>query len=232
MITGNLIDSCKNCITGWKKFRLLSKTELQYVNEYRYEATFRPGEIMVKQGSPVANLLFLSEGLAKIYIEGHNARNLILNIAKPGQIIMSGAAFVKPRNNFTVASLTQTKACFISIEVFKKLMKSNSEFAEAMIDEISLQSSRTQDRLVSLAQKKMQSRLAEILIHLADEVFLSDEFDMHLSRQELGEITNMAKECTVRIIHELEEQGILSARGSKITLIDKEKIKAISEGVG
>lgn len=232
MISGNSIDSCINCISGWKKFRLLSESELQYVNEYRYEATFRAGEIMIKQGSPVANLLFLSDGLAKIYIEGHNTRNLILSIAKPGQIIMSAGSLVKARNNFTVASLTQTKACFINIEVFKKLIKDNSEFAEAMIDEISLQASKTQDRLVTLAQKKMQSRLAEILIHMANEVYLSDDFDMHLSRQELGEMTNMAKECTVRIIHEFEELGLLSARGSKITLLNKERIIAISESGG
>jgi CRP/FNR family transcriptional regulator len=229
MNTGNIIDSCKNCISGWKKFRLLSKSELQLVNEYRYEATFRAGEIMIKQGSPVSNLLFLSEGLAKIYIEGHNARNLILGIAKPGQIIMSAGALAKARNNFTVASLTQTQTCFINIEVFKKLISSNPAFAEAMIEEVSQQSSRTQDRLVTLAQKKMQSRLAEILIHMSDEVYLSDDFDMHLSRQELGEMTNMAKECTVRIIREFEEQGLISSRGSKIKILDKEKIRSISE---
>jgi len=48
----NLISSCETCTRRWKNFKHLTKEELQLVNENRYEATFKPGEIMMKQGSP------------------------------------------------------------------------------------------------------------------------------------------------------------------------------------
>lgn len=74
----------------------------------------------------------------------------------------------------------------------------------------------------------MPGRLAEALISFSDEVFLSDEFDMILSRKELGEITNMAKECAVRILRDFEDSGIIETRGSHIKILDKIKLKHIS----
>jgi CRP/FNR family transcriptional regulator len=83
--------------------------------------------------------------------------------------------------------------------------------------------------MVSLTQKKMQGRVAEVLLYFSDEIFRSDEFEMILSRQELGEMTNMVKESVVRILKELEVSGVISTSSSVIKILDKEKLKEISE---
>lgn len=88
---------------------------------------------------------------------------------------------------------------------------------------------RTQIRMVNLTQKKMPGRLADALIYLSDEVFKSDVYEMILSRQELGDMTNMAKECVVRILKELEDSGVIISESSEIKIIDKEKLRLISE---
>jgi signal-transduction protein with cAMP-binding, CBS, and nucleotidyltransferase domain len=67
----NLISSCETCTRRWKNFQHLTKEELNLVNDNRYEATFKPGEIMIKQGSPTSNALFIASGMAKTYIEGN-----------------------------------------------------------------------------------------------------------------------------------------------------------------
>ncbi len=53
-----------------EEFPALTKSQLSSYNENRYEATFKPGEIMIKQGSPTSNALFMANGMAKTYIEG------------------------------------------------------------------------------------------------------------------------------------------------------------------
>ena len=68
------------------------------------------------------------------------------------------------------------------------------------LEDISAKSLNSLTRMVNLAQKRMSGRLAEILLYFADEVFIKDEYEMILSRQELGEMTSMAKECVVRIL--------------------------------
>lgn len=215
----------------WKNFIHLTKDELAYVNEHRYEAIFKPGEIMIKQGSPASNALFLLSGMAKVYMEGIRGRNFIMSIAKPGRLIIGPGAYVTSRHTYTVSAITKVNACFISFEVFRHLVKVNGAFAESMLEDISAKSLRSHARMVSLAQKKMPGRLAEALLYFSGEVFMSDEFDMILSRQELGEMTNMAKESVVRIFRELEESGIIEFTTSKIKILDKEKLISLSDSV-
>lgn len=199
------------------------------LNENRYEATFKPGEIMIKQGSPASNALFLASGMAKCYNEGNRGKNFIMNIALPGRLIAGPGAYVDSRYTYSVAALTPVQACFISFEIIKHLAKVNVDFAESLIRDISAKSLWSHLRMVNLAQKKMHGRLAEILLYFSDEIFMSDEFDMILSRQEIGEMTNMVKESVVRILKELEESGVININGSVIKILDKEKLSQISE---
>ena len=225
----NLIKSCESCSCGWMNFRHLTKNELQLLNLNRYEATFKPGEIMVKQGSPTSNALFMSAGLSKIYIEGSRGKNFILGIASPGKLILGPGAYVNSRHSYSVAAITSVNACFISFDIFKQLTNENGPFAESLIEDISLKALETHNRMVNLVQKRMSGRLADALLYFADVVFKSDNYDMILSRQDLGDMTSMAKECVVRILKEFEESGVVYSNSSTIKILDKEKLVQISD---
>lgn len=224
----NLISSCETCTRRWKNFQYLTKEELNLVNDNRYEATFKPGEIIMKQGSPSSNALFMATGMAKTYIEGGNGKNFILSIALPGRLILGPGAYVDSRHTYSVAAITTVQACFINFDIFKRLVRENGAFAESLIEDISAKSLGSLNRMVSLSQKKMHGRLADALLYFADAVFKSDEYEMILSRQELGEMTNMAKECVVRILKELEDTGVIYSDSSKIKILDREKLFHIS----
>ena len=224
----NLISSCETCTRRWNNFQHLTKEELNLVNENRYEATFKPGEIILKQGSPTSNALFIATGMAKTYIEGLNGKNFIISIALPGRLILGPGAYVDSRHTYTVAAITTVQACFINFEVFKQIVRINGAFAEGLLEDISAKSLGSLTRMVNLSQKKMHGRLADALLYFSDVVFKNDEYEMILSRQELGEMTNMAKECVVRILKELEDSGVIYSDSSKIKIIDREKLIQIS----
>ena len=224
----NLISSCETCTRRWNNFQHLTKEELNLVNENRYEATFKPGEIILKQGSPASNALFIATGMAKTYIEGLNGKNFIISIALPGRLILGPGAYVDSRHTYTVAAITTVQACFINFEVFKQIVRINGAFAEGLLEDISAKSQGSLTRMVNLSQKKMHGRLADALLYFSDVVFKNDEYEMILSRQELGEMTNMAKECVVRILKELEDSGVIYSDSSKIKIIDREKLIQIS----
>lgn len=199
------------------------------INDNRYEATFKPGEIMIKQGSPTSNALFLASGMAKLYIEGSKGKNFIIGIALPGMLIMGPGAYVDSRHTYSVAAITTVRACFISFEIFKKLVRENGDFAEGMLKDTSTKSLQSYTRMVNLSQKRMPGRVADALLYFSDEIFGSNEYEMILSRQELGEMTSMAKECVVRILKEFEDSGVVSSDSSGIKILDKEKLIRISE---
>jgi CRP/FNR family transcriptional regulator len=229
MTETDLSASCENCAGNWKNFQNLSGSERQLINENRYEAAFHPGEIMVKQGSPSSHALFMANGMAKIYIEGRNAKNFMIDIAMPGGLIMSPGAYYNSRHTFTVAAITAVQACFVSIDILKKLIKENGAFAGSMLEDLSKKFADTHQRMVNQSQKRMSGRLAEILLYFSDVLFRKDEFEMILSRQELGEMSCMAKECVVRILKEFEDSGIINSDSSGVKILDREKLLMISQ---
>lgn len=228
-MSGNRISDCEACTLGWTNFKHLTKEEKDLVNENRYEATFKPGEIIIKQGSPASNALFISAGMAKTYIEGSNGKNFIMSIAQPGRLILGPGAYVDSRHTYSVSAITPVQACFIDFKIFKNLVKTNGAFAEGLLEDISKKSLITLTQIVNLSQKKMPGRLADALLYFSNIVFKKDEYEMILSRQELGEMTNMAKECVVRILKDLEDSGVIYSNSSRIKIIDKERLVTISE---
>jgi len=225
----NLINSCENCTHGWKNFEHLTKNELQLINDNRYEATFKPGEIMIKQGSPTSNALFLANGMAKMYIEGSIGKNFIIGIALPGMLVLGPGAYVNSRHTYSVSAITTVQACFIGFDIFRKLVRENGNFAEGMLEDVSVKSVQSHTKMVNLSQKRMSGRVADALLYFSDEVFRSDEYEMIFSRQELGEMTSMAKECVVRILKEFEDSGVIYSDSSRIKILDREKLIQISE---
>jgi CRP/FNR family transcriptional regulator len=222
------ICSCVDCESAWPVFKRLTHDELEYVNSNRFEAVFKPGEVIVKQGSPTSNVVFLVKGMAKIYMEGQGDRNLVINLVKPGKMIVGPGIYTDQRHIFTVSALNDIRACFIETNVIKKLVLENSQFAEGIIEDISFKSQFNLNRLMSMTQKKMPGRVAEVLLLLADTIFESDEFTLLLSRQELADMSGMAKESVVRILKEFSNEGIIDSGCPKFKILDKDKLKMIS----
>ncbi len=226
MIKDN-VSTCRNCPFSWQNFKNLTEEELDLVNSNRSEARFKHGEIIFKQGSPSSNAIFLSHGLAKIYMEGYDGKNIILSIAAPGRLIAGPGVYVDNRHHYSLAALTDVTACFVDISVLKSLVHKNSLFAEGYLKDISGKSLGNFNKLVSFTQKKMHGRLAEGIVHLSEEIFESSSFKCILSRQELGEFTGMTKESIVRLLKEFHDDGILNTDNGCIEVLDMPKLKKI-----
>lgn len=219
---------CGSCPQAWPNFKNLSSAEMAELSRNRFQSSFTAGEMIFKAGSPTSNAVFLSSGIAKIYLEGYDGKKIILGLCKSGRIIVGPGAYVDSTHHYSLVAVTDVRACFIDMKLIKSYVQTNPSFGEGYMKDISEKSLRTFYKMMSLVQKKMPGRMAEGLLSLADEVFLSDEFNPILSRQELGELTGMAKENVVRILKEFSNEGIISTNGSIISILDKEKLKLIS----
>lgn len=229
MMEKPLDNDCRTCMYRWANFKNLTDDELKEICDHRYHADFKPGEIIFKKGSPTSSAIFLISGMAKVFLEGLDGKNIIISIAKPGQMISGPGTYGDMRNHFTLTALTSVKACFIDMHVIKHLVHVNSVFAEGMLIDISNKALGMYFKLIGLTQKKMPGRLADALLYLSNSIFESDEFDLVLNRQELGEFTNMAKESVIRILKDLEDDGVISSNCSRVKILDKTKLQMISE---
>lgn len=210
--------NCDRCNDRISLFAGLSKEDVEVINDKRYEVQFRAGEIIIKQGTASSNLVFLTSGLAKEYIEGYDHRNLILEIIKPYELFGGTGIYVDNRYHYSVSALEEVTACFVDTNSFKKLIRLNPDFSERFMNYCGSCSTRTFERFISLTQKQMHGRIADVLIYLAETVYSSQSFEIALSRQDISEFSGMSKDSAIRILKEFENEGIIEANGKSISI--------------
>jgi CRP/FNR family transcriptional regulator len=89
-------------------------------------------------------------------------------------------------------------------------------------------STRTFERFVSLTQKQMHGRIADVLIYLAENIYNNQTFEIALSRQDISEFSGMSKDSAIRILKEFESEGIIEANGKTISINKMDLLKEIS----
>lgn len=219
---------CINCNCQSKIFKALSEEELCLIGEGRYAANYKAGEILFKQGTPSPYFICLTKGLAKIYIEGFG-KNLILSLVKPVDYIFGPGVYVDNIHHYSAAAVEDTSACLVDVNIYKKLIRQNPDFAEEFIQRVSRQAISNFQQVVSLTQKQMPGRIADVLFYLKDEIYGKNPFDMSISRQDLADLSGMSKESSIRILKELKEEGIITVNGSTIEVINEKQLRQISQ---
>ena len=85
--------------------------------------------------------------------------------------------------------------------------------------------------MVSLAQKNVKERLAETLLYLEDTFGKNKDGSVYiqLSREELAGIIGTATESCIRLLSEFNKLGLISLESKKITILDRAKLKRLSD---
>jgi CRP/FNR family transcriptional regulator len=207
---------------------LLNEEELAIINKDRYSVTYKKDELILKQGISATHIISLIDGMAKVYIEGLNNRNLLLRILKPWTLIDETGLETKEKNQFSITAITDCKVCFIDAKNFSQVLAENSKFACEVIRHRSRHAIFCLDRMVSLTQKQMLGRMADGLIYLSRNVYDSDTIVLDLSRQDIADLTSMSKDSAIRMLKELEKDGIIDLKGNSLHILKETALEQIA----
>ena len=72
---------CQTCTFKSLLFTKMKDDELQFINKDRKEMLFDKGELIIKEGTPVKEFLYLKKGLVKLVKKGENQKARIISIA-------------------------------------------------------------------------------------------------------------------------------------------------------
>lgn len=220
---------CSFCQVKNDIFKSLCQDELNQIDGKRIEVHFRSGELIFKQGTPNMHFLCLTTGKVKTYIEGYGGKNLILGITKPVEYILGPGIYSDQMHHFSAMAIEDSVACMVDLVTFKNLIRSNPDFAEDFLRKVSVQSINNYELIVSLTQKQMPGRIADMLLYLKDKVYESNTFKVTLSRQDLADMSGMSKESAIRILREFKDEGIIQLDGNEFQILDLDHLIRISQ---
>jgi len=221
---------CAKCFDEGEEsiFNCLTTEELDLLVKEKRHIHFNAGETILKQNTSASHIVCIKSGLAKILSEGDGNKNLILKLVTTHSILTGGGLFVDEVRNFTVQAVTEIECCFIGSNLILDFVSKNNKFAFELLKLNNRQNLQMLNNLVGITQKYMPGRVADLLLYLKNDIFLTNPFNTHLSRQELADMTGMTMESFIRILKEFKSSGIISVDGSHIHIIDQDALSLIS----
>ena len=222
------ITSCtvsgSNCIC----FEKLTEQEQYLIDSNSVEVEFKKGEYICKQGTFASHVMLITKGLAKVHIEGKN-ENLILRIIPEGNLV--GLTSVHKENTifqYSAVAYIDSSIKLIDINIFRKIIKQNAEFAGEIINILTENNLQIYGRFFCLTTKQSYGRLADILLCLSDRIYKNSEFELLLTRKDLGELTGMSTENVIRLLKKFRDDGLIIMEGKMLSIVDYETLKKIS----
>jgi CRP/FNR family transcriptional regulator len=187
----------------------------------------RKHETISRQGDEITHAIVLLEGNAKMYIDGINRKSIILNILIPSNYIGLMAVFGSARYKYNIEAITDCITCHVDIEVVKKMYNGNQSFMLKLNTAIGESVSSIMSKLISLNQKHIRGKVAESLLYLS-QLYDSRKYTLTLTRKELGELSAISEENTVRALAEFRKEGIIEIRGREFEIKNPDLLRKIS----
>ncbi len=220
-----------NCLNWSKKsncFKKLIPSELEFISQKSTQLQFWKGEIICKQGAFASYVLYIADGLVKIYLEGQSNKNINVSISKTSEFIGMSSIFGENIYNYSALALRDSSICLIEKNSLKKLMLKNGGFTSEIIKWYCDEEIQLFNKIKSLGHKQMHGRLADVLLYLGNERFNQEGVYSYLSRKDIADFACISTESIVRLLTELKNERIIDMKGKEIKILRKDLLKEIS----
>jgi CRP/FNR family transcriptional regulator len=210
-------------------FEKLTPDQKDFLDENSVIINYQKNEILNKQGGLVSHILYMEEGLAKVFMNSKKD-SLVLKLIPPGNFIGLAASSEKQNvHQYSSMAYVDSKIRQIDVSAFRELIKQNASFAKDIIDILSANSVQIYNRFFCLLNKQSYGRLADIILCLSDRIFMDKEFCLPISRKEIAELAGMRAETVIRILKKFSEENLIEINNKNVKILDYERLNQISE---
>ena len=220
--------SVENLINEIPCFSILTDEEKLSVQKSSHIVSYVDGETLFRQDSPVSHLMYLQTGMIKIFSKGRNERSIVLGLVTPGNFVTLLNLDGQDLYSFNATVVGEAEVLLTDISVFRKLIKSNGEFAMCVIKQTGSEGLDTISRFINQFQKQLPGRVAGMLLFFSENIYKSQSFTLPLSRRELAELTGTTKESMIRTLAEFRHDKIIKIDGKEVEIISPDIIKTLS----
>lgn len=219
---------CGNCKDIDKCFRKFFPNDIDFINSKKTHVSYLRGETLFKEGAFASSVLFVIEGLVKVFVTTSNNKQINLKISKPGDFIAFSSIFENSVYNYSAVAIKDAKICMVEKNAMKQLLTKNADFLSVVTAKNCRNESRYVNIIKSISYKQMRGKLASALLYLTDEEFKDYNVFEYLTRQDISNFASITSESTVRFLKEFENEGIVELNKRSIKLLNKSQLEKIS----
>lgn len=212
-------------------FSTLGAADAAEVRPYLMHAKFKKKEVIFSEGDPSEWLYIVTKGKVKITKLSSGGREIILEIISPmdffgGVAVIRG--FPYPAN---AVAMEDSEVLKISRTDLMRVLDRFPNLMYCMAMNMGDRIKGSHEALKNIAVEKVESRIASLLIKLADKtgIKMNDAvtIDMKLTKQDLAEMVGTTVETSIRTMSKFKKLGVVAEKAGKIVIKDVSRLKAL-----
>ena len=183
------------------------------------------------EGDASTHIYFVERGLIRIDRVTDTGRNVLFELATPGDLIGElGVVDGSPRSA-SVSTVEDSSVMLIRAAEFMELMSEAPELSIAVLQRVINRMRALSDQLVEVTAQSAASRVAARLMNLIEYAGHSRapfEMPLPITQEELGQWAGLSREGVVKGLAELRNGGALDTGRRRIIVHDLELIRHAS----
>lgn len=200
----------------------------------RSGCVYRPAQIIYNVGDEASSVYYLYHGLVKLSAISEDGKEIILDVYKPGEIFGESCLCEETRSEIA-STMEPSKIIDIKLEILFELLQVNQR---AMMDFISIivqRLARTHEVIRELSFDNLSSRLAKVLLRLADqfgqETERGTELAHYFTHEEFSQMVSVRRELISTELGRMRRRGELTYTRKGKLIINRDALMAhVEEG--
>jgi CRP/FNR family cyclic AMP-dependent transcriptional regulator len=177
--------------------------------------------VIIHAGDPPETLYYITTGSVRVMIEDERGHEMVLAYLNKGDFFGELGLFETDERSALVVAREDSEIAEMSYSKFRQLAQQDPQILFALSSQMAARLRHTSLKVINLAFLDVTGRIAHTLLDLAqqpDAMTHPDGMQIRITRQEIAKIVGCSREMAGRVLKDLEEQGLIHARGKTIVI--------------
>jgi CRP/FNR family transcriptional regulator len=226
--------SCQNCtLADLCLPHGMAQSEMEKLDKIVIrQQPFQPGQHLFRPGDKSHALFAVRSGALKSYCITEDGEEQVLGFTLPGELTgmdgLSGGCY-----SSAAMVLETSSVCELPFSKLENLCHDLPGLQKQMLNVVGREITSDQHMLMLLGKRTAEERMASFLLSLSTRYSKRNlsptEFNLPMSRQDIGNYLGLAIETVSRLFASFQEKGILKVNRRQIVILDMDSLNGMVE---
>jgi CRP/FNR family cyclic AMP-dependent transcriptional regulator len=191
---------------------------LAHCHRRRYPAR----SVIIHAGEPSDTLYYITRGSVSIIIEDDDGNVMVLAYLNRGDFFGEMGLFDSGQRTALVVAKEESELAEMQYSKFRNLAAADPDILFTLAAQMAKRLQYTSRKAMDLAHIDVTGRIARTLLELAKQpsaMTHPDGMQIRITRQEIAKIVGCSREMAGRVLKDLAQRGLITARGKTIVVL-------------
>lgn len=195
------------------------------------KALYKRGQLLFRAGDAFDFIYAIRSGSVKTYVSTQDGRTQITGFHIAGELL-GLSALASGRYSGEARALETTSVCRVEAGRLDELAQKIPSIQYQMLKIMSGHIRQDEELMLLLGKRSAEERLAEYLVGLsrrfAARNYSATQFNLSMSRGDIGNYLGIAEETVCRILARFQEAGLIVTNRREVRLIDIPQLETVA----